>query len=712
MLKDLNLKVVYDSSIYDLVKDLFVPLLQNSRRYDRGVGFFSSGWLKLASVGLADLAGNSGHIKIVMSPIISEDDWEAMKKGDKAKVDAILYESLMRTVSNLEKSLEKTPLNALAWMIADNLMEIKFAIPKGRLSGGDFHDKFAIFEDEYGDRVAIHGSYNDSIHASLNGESFSVFKSWEEGQIEYVNNHDERFRSLWRNRNHHFEIYDIPEAVKDCIIKYRLRNRPYVLPTSTTDKNFSDQKEDPVELRDYQIVARKNWEQANFKGIFEMATGTGKTFTALACASRVRSSNSPVFFLVSVPYLHLIEQWQREMQVFGFNPHLCSSANPKWDNQLQLKIQDYNLGYKKKMSCITTHKTAATKKFQSLLNQIKQGTVMGIFDEVHHLGANKLNRALSEIISHRLGLSATPQRWFDIQGTGRLMDYFNGVCYSFPLEEAIGKFLVEYRYIPHAVELTSEEFEGYCGLSKKISRIYQKDDLPEQEKYLESLLRARAKIINDASNKFARLEELLDSDDTQGRSDSTRQFIHTLFYCPVGKHSDVLKLVSDKGILASQFIYKVKNEDRKKILKHFSNGDLHALVAMKCLDEGVDVPATKVAFILASTTNPREFVQRRGRILRRYKNKREAIIHDFIVIPPSTRMLDNSTEELKKSVLRREMPRFAEFSSSAKNGFEARRKMWDILDRYDLLHLLDQKPWEIYKANHPEYLDSEKMEEE
>ena len=717
MLTDLYLKAVYDSSEHDLIEDLFLPLLKNSTRYDRGVGFFSSKWLKLASIGLCDLAEKGGKIRLVISPIISEEDWEAMKRGTEAKFNAILFDTLMKSAADLEHSLKKDPLNALSWLIADDILNIKFAIPKGRLNGGDFHDKFAIFEDKNGNRVAIHGSYNDTAHASLNGEAFSVFKSWEEGQVHYVNNHDKRFATLWYKRNTMFDIYDIPEAVKDRIVRCRSKERPYILPgskeekseTSSLDIAFKENEE--IELREYQLEALESWEHAKCMGIFEMATGTGKTITALACASKVGKTQNHLFLVVSVPYLHLLEQWQREMQKFGFHPVLCSSANPGWDSTLQLKIQDFNLGFNKIICCVVTHKTAAAQKFQELFSLVKARPTMAIFDEVHHIGASRLSNALSGKIKYRIGLSATPQRWYDISGTRILMEYFQGVCFSFPLEEAIGEFLVKYHYIPHIIELTDEEFEQYRKLTLRISKIFKSEKNINDNPQLEYLLLERARVINNAERKFSYLQELL-KDELEG-VEPDQQLSHALFYCPVGNHPRVLRIIAGHGIRAREFVYKVKYDERTEIVEQFSNGDIQALVAIKCLDEGVDVPATKKAFILASTTNPREFIQRRGRILRKHKDKKDAIIHDFIVVPPLKKSYNSETmEELKKSVLRREMPRFVEFSSAAINEFESRERIINILDRFDLLYLLNLKPWDIYADISPEFLDLEKPEDE
>lgn len=711
MLEELNLNAVYDSSEYDLVKDLFIPLLRESIRYDRGVGFFSSGWLKQASKGLIEIGNNSGKIRMVISPIISETDWEAMKKGNEAKQNEIVYKTLLESIENLESTLENSPLNALAWLIADDLLTIKFAVPKGKLDGGDFHDKFGIFEDEVGNKVAIHGSYKDTVHGSLNGESFSVFKSWEQGQIEYVEKHDKRFSSLFNDSNPMFKIYEIPDALKSKIIKFRKFDRPYGKNKSRSEKPKPKFPKERIVLRKYQNEALNSWIKSEYKGVFEMATGTGKTITSLACAHSIYKRENRLALIVCVPFLHLIPQWEEEMKKFGFNPIPCSSQNPNWHNKFKLKIQDYNLRFRDKLSCIITHSSAATDKFQTLLHQIKTEPKMTIYDEVHSLGSLRLKNALSNNIDLRIGLSATPQRWFDSAGTNLLMNYFKGVCFSYPLEKAIGKYLSEYKYIPHIVELNQEEFYKYSKLSSQIGKIYHSDEFPEENPYLASLLRERKKLINNAAQKNLLLKSII-IDVLKTFKEKKKVFSHALFYCPVGGHLEVLKILAEIGIKAREFIYKVDLNERKIILKQFSEGDIQALVAIKCLDEGVDVPSTKHAFVLASTTNPREFIQRRGRILRKHKGKKEAIIHDFIVFPPLDKQKHyDMNEEHMLSIMRREIPRFAEFAASASNEFEARNTVREILGEFNAEYLLDMKPWDIYSNNSIENLDLDELED-
>jgi ERCC4-related helicase len=251
--------------------------------------------------------------------------------------------------------------------------------------------------------------------------------------------------------------------------------------------------------------------------------------------------------------------------------------------------------------------------------------------------------------------------------------------------------------MPHQVELTNDEFYEYIELTKTISRVFNQNEDMTENLYLQSLLRTRNNLITNASNKISILRDILDVE-LKNSKESRIDFSHALFYCPVGNHQATLSLVSDFKIKAHEFVAYINSEERQKILSSFASGALQALVAMRCLDEGVDVPATKTAFILASTTNPRQFIQRRGRILRKSEGKEKAVIHDFIVIPPVSEDTSKNID-YKKNILKREMPRFSEFASLAMNEFEARGKLKNVLDKFHVSYLFDMKPWDIYTEN-------------
>lgn len=693
-LSAMSLQYVYDSEQYHLVNDLINPLLSNSIEYSRGVGYFSSGWLRLAASGISDLISTGGKAKLIMSPILSQKDWQAIVLGQHAKENETLKNCLEKSLDEIAVSLEAETLNTFSWLIADDLIDVRFAIPKPNYQGGDYHDKVACFKDEHGNCVAIHGSYNDSIKGTLNGEAFSVFRSWEPGQLPFVEQHKSRLEKLWQNQNDQFYSYEIPKAIRQQIVQLRSTpERPYKVPSRKKLQSTIPRIPDGVHLRDYQNEAIKAWQDNHCRGIWEMATGTGKTFTALGAAVTELKRHEKLITVILVPYLHLLNQWEEDCKDFNFKPILCGSSNPKWKTELRSAVSDFRFA-KRNLCVIAVHKTASNPAFLNAFNKVPCEQKMMIADEVHGLGASQLCDALHDDFSLRLGLSATPKRWYDEEGTQLLFNYFDKVCYDFPLERAIDeRFLVPYNYFPQLVNLTDAEEYKVEELTQNISKLFSKEQssgLESSERaYLEKILRDRALTIKRAENKLPSLRNLITNLKT-----GSETFQHSLFYSPESQCQDVLRLLKNEGIFARQFIGEDSPKDRKKALEQFAKGEITSLVAMKCLDEGVDVPSTKTAFFIASTTNPKEFIQRRGRVLRRAQDKEIAFIYDFFVVPKS-----NTPPTVSKYLLERELPRFAEFSDSAANQYAARNIIRPILDEKEMLHLMDMKPWDVYLQN-------------
>lgn len=697
MLKDLKLAPVYDSADCDLVQDLIVPLLAESRQYWRGVGFFTSGWLKAACKGIVELVNSGGIARVVTSPIIQKNDWEALQAGDTAKRDAVLRDILRGHVKDLSLALSQDTLNALAWMIADEVLEFRFAVPRDFEMRGDYHDKVGVFIDANEDVVAIHGSFNDSAKGSLNGEAFSVFMSWQDGQRPYVEQHRARLMKLWSDGNTQFQVLTLPDAIRQEIVCLQTGARPYsghkavkehIRPSSILLPSVS--------LRPYQEQAIDKWKQHGCRGIFEMATGTGKTFTALAAAADRRSELEHVAVIILVPYLHLLEQWRENCEMFGFLPIMCSGNHAQWPMDVRSKVQDFRLGVLPSICILAVHQTAATIRFAKTLGGLSPDNTLLIADEVHSLGAPQLRDALQSSANMRLGLSATPCRWYDEEGTQTLLDFFNGICFEYPLEQAIGTALTHYRYFPILTRLTEQEMNDYEELSRSIAALVCRDadGDPDIDARIKMLLLRRAQVISAAENKISLLLLALKKqiDVFMGQSKELRD---VLVYCAPGTHKTILGAISGLGLRCHEFVHTVSMDERQKVLRQFADGDIQVLVAIHCLDEGVDIPSTQTAYFLASTTNPREFVQRRGRILRKSAGKSHADVFDFVVVPDKA--LGSLRRDADMGLLRREMPRFAEFASSASNEFEARAVIRDVLDAYQMLHLLDLKPWDIYR---------------
>ncbi len=686
---NLCLPRVMDTSTYDLTTQFFERLLSRAQSYDRGVGYFSSGWLRINARGMVAFANNGGRARWITSPILDQEDWKALMTGEAAKMNPALHRLLERNITSLEQALEEDVLSALAWMVADEVISFRLALPQNSLESGDFHDKFGVFTDAYGNRISFNGSYNDSIHGLRNYESIKIFCSWESPILaELVQADAERFERLWNNRDPNVRVLELPEAARERIVRLRRGERPYAEPEWVRQRRLAEngavyQIGRPffptgLVLRDYQQEAVDAWFNADRRGLLEMATGTGKTITALAASVRLFELEQRLVVIIAVPYQHLVDQWAEEAKVFGYRPILAYGSRKQWLEKLRTRLEDYRAGYRPCLMVITTHKTFISEAFQDLLVRLK-GPVLLIADEVHHLGAQQSRKSYPWQIPYRLALSATPQRWFDEEGSRALTEYFGETVFSFPLERAIGSCLTPYYYYPHLVPLTGEELDEYHRLSVKISQFVYSEDESKQEA-LERLLIKRARLLNNANNKLAALRDLLHEPD---------QLSHTLFYCTSEQIKDLTRLLGlEKGMRVHPFTAREDAQDRQHLLECFASGDLQALVAMKCLDEGVDVPETRTAYILASSGNPREFIQRRGRILRRAPGKKVAEIHDLIAVPPLGRVSQSSpTFASERKIMRRELQRFKEFAELALNKYGALNSVWELMRAYDLADL-------------------------
>jgi superfamily II DNA or RNA helicase len=681
-LKSLHFSPVLDTSSSNIIHDFFEPMLSIAKRYDRGVGYFSAGWLRVAAKGMSDFAKNGGKARWITSPILDQNDWEAMLSGVEARQNEALAQTMKRNIIDIEMGLEEATRSALAWLVADGIIDFKLAVPRNRHYQGEFHAKFGIFTDAEENQISFHGSYNDSIQGNLNYETLSVFCSWEEHTLPYVQHSVSRFERLWNNEDSNFRVYDLPEAAREQILKLRTQDRPYPLPqveevpseVRLPQRSTIPQIPASLQLREYQLEAIDAWFDHNCRGLLEMATGTGKTITSLAATVRLFEREKRLAVVISVPYQHLVDQWYEETKAFGYQAILAYKSKQLWIEDLNHQILDFNAGYRSFISVITTHTTFASPDFQQSIARI-EGSALMLADEAHHLGAERSRTAYPHHIPYRLALSATPDRWFDDVGTAALRSYFGETVFAFPLEKAIGVSLTPYYYYPHLVPLTDDEMEQYEELTEKIAKLINREDDIGQEQ-LKFLLIKRANLLNKAEGKIKVLDRLIDEQ---------KHISHTLFYCAPGQIDDVLRLVGlDKDILAHRFTAEENTSERQQLLSSFAKGDLEALVAMKCLDEGVDVPSTHMAFFLASSSNPREFIQRRGRVLRKSPGKEFSILHDLIAVPPSLGMLDLAAQNVERSIVKRELQRFSEFADLATNKYEARDVIWELAKHHEL----------------------------
>ncbi len=573
----------------------------------------------------------------------------------------------------------------VAYRLRDLVAQGKFRVKVYTGPANYFHAKvYLISREDHLDGYAIAGSSNFSRggftgNSELNvmtKDAFPSLMGW--------------FDALWDSK----DVSDFDLKLIDIIESAVIRPPDY---GSEWNENQGDYEiyEGPeippfIKLRDYQKEAITTWFKARGRGILEMATGTGKTITALATCATLLKHVENLAVVIICPYQHLVTQWEQECRHFKMKPILAFQSRKAWEEPLNAKITSYNIGAISSVCLITTNSTFSSPSMQAALHKIK-GNILLIADEVHHLGASNLRQCLPDNIEYRLGLSATPDRWFDESGSAALNNYFEkGVIYRFGLSEAIGTYLTEYYYYPHFVTLTDEENEEYLDLSKKIARafIFNEDYELTSNNALNLLLIKRARLLSSAANKLVVLRDLM-----KNSTDSK----YNLFYCgdaQIGGERQIDLVISilgkELGMRVHPFTAQENQKQRKQLLNQFENGVLQGLVAIRCLDEGVDVPATQTAYILASSTNPREFVQRRGRVLRKHPNKKYSYIHDFIVIPRNPQeidQLDTVTFNIERKMMTRELRRFREFAELAINGPQASLKVLEFAEMYNLLDL-------------------------
>ncbi len=443
---------------------------------------------------------------------------------------------------------------------------------------------------------------------------------------------------------------------------------------------------DSIQLRDYQKQAVLSWFNNRGRGILKMATGSGKTITALAITAELYQKIGLQVLLVICPYRHLVTQWARECEKFNLQPILAFDSVYSWHSDLSTQLYNIHAGTQLFLTLITTNSTFMGLRLQSQLQFFPEKTLL-IGDEAHNLGSQRLEESLPRTVGLRLALSATPERHFDEEGTDSLVSYFGNILQpEFTLADAIAKgALVKYEYYPVLVNLTTTESSLYLRLTKRIGWVLGQDKNLQDHELLTSLLMQRSRLIGAAQNKLLMLRELM-----KERLNTS----HTLFYCGDGSvttssHSEKRQLEAVTQILGSELGYRVNTytaqssiAEREAMRRQFEVGELQGLVAIRCLDEGVDIPAIKTAVILASTGNPRQFVQRRGRILRPYPGKEMATLFDMIVMPPE---LDRETLEVEKNLVKKELKRFLEFANLACNAAQARNKLSVLQEKYGLL---------------------------
>jgi superfamily II DNA or RNA helicase len=730
----------------------FSECLCNSTQFDLMLGFFSSSAISVLSDGFASFIYGGGRMRLIINDILTEQDRNAISAG--TSVEDILFFDIT-DIENLKNTLSERDahfFDCLAWLIRNNRLDIKIVAPKDNI--GISHTKTGVIFDGI-NMVAFDGSCNFTRTALVdNIESITVSCGWD-GDIEKakIDNLKDDFESVFEGKSESvvyleadkvktrltntFEDKSLSDLLNDeyRILQNDLNNES--LPETVIkalDKakkrveaaieKLRKQKDEDIAIssvltgpsfpyetgpRDYQQKAFENWKNNKQKGLFAMATGTGKTITSLNCLLEIYKRLGYYKAMILVPTITLVDQWEVECKKFNFDNIIkVSSKSRNWKSSvanlrmLEMSKADDKLSY----IIIVTYASFVRSNIFPELNKFPKQKLLLIADEAHNMGSGQMINRLNEIpYLRRIGLSATPERQYDENGNQKLMNFFgctDNYTFEYSMAEAIEKgALCRYYYYPHVVRLTETEMEQYVDISAKIVKMMGFKDAESQE-ILQRLLLKRKRIIHKAENKKTVFEEII-----KNRMKERGTLKYTLIYVPEGNKpdnndadifdkTDVIETDEDSLHLIDEYTRIVRDldshivvrqftsdsSDRESMLKDFAEGKIDVLTSMKCLDEGVDVPRSELAIFCASTGNPRQFIQRRGRVLRTHKDKHVAVIHDLVVVPDNC--FSKESFELERNLIAGELKRVRDFAMLSENLFDTDRELYDVLNHYNL----------------------------
>ena len=646
---------------YNLVNNLVCPALKLSVLYRRSVGFFSSNVLSLILKSIPEFVRNNGKIQMIVSPMLSKEDIETITLGYKTK-EQVVNNSFFNELNEELVKFSDDNLETLYQLIVRGILDFKIATLRDR--AGMYHDKLGILTDKEGNHIVFYGSANSSLNGYQNNyEKVRVFKSWAFEDRESIQDEIEEFDNLWKNRNEYVEVYDFMDSIKQSVLQ-------------EVEHRKTNPNKEPIELYDYQKEAIGEWVKNGYRGFYVMATGTGKTWTAIYSAKELYKQNK-VLTVIAAPYKHLVKQWAEDVQKVYRNATiiLISSENPTWYSEARQAVISQQYDENKQVILITTIKSFHSEKFAHVIDMSLKDKLL-IVDEAHRF--TKRADSLQKTYKYMLGLSATPVNGKNNEAGIDIVNFFGGQVFCLPIEVALDKnFLVKYNYHPIFVDATEDEERKFNNISAQMAACFRNGVLIDKDRFLKCA-RARIRLIAMAEEKTERIDELIKAVDVQD---------HFVVYCGDGRLYDddneevrhiqfVKKRIDKLGLKASQFTATEDINRRMQLVDMFNENEIDALVAIRCLDEGINIPSIKSALILASNDDYREFVQRRGRILRKYEktNKKSADIYDVVVLP--------STATPKLALI--ELRRFYEYARLATNHEEQMKKLYELLDNYGL----------------------------
>lgn len=676
-LKELRLKKWYSSASDNVLKEFYNLVLSAAVSYDRIAGFFSPSIFALAARGFASGIKNDLKIRLITS--IEVPDVVLDNMGDELGEDQF-SDYVKWDVDALTDELKKNYLKVFRNLLASGQLEIRVAILK---ADGIMHQKIGIIYDENGDAISFSGSNNETLYGwSKNVEEFKVFSSWSLATYDYYENDKKQFEDLWNNAYEGIKVVKISEAIKEKIIKSikaesteevvrvirELEENPDGNPTPTPEPQVD-------RIRPYQKEAIEFWKDNGYKAVFAMATGTGKTYTAVRGLKEFFEDKGYLRAVIAVPLRTLADQWEGTLIDAGLDIKIINTTNSDgWKKSIKRLEDNHSFDNDKDFIIITTYAN---------LDKITEADfgddIILVADEMHNLVTERgIKLSSDEKYKYKLGLSATPQRIWKKDESRILSKIFGDEKYEYGIDLALENgYLVPYDYHPEFVQLMPDEFEEYVALTREIAKLVASHgntkDEENDDKTLNTKRIIRARIKKNAASKIptlmAKLQEFKSSDALD------RALIYVDNEAIL---SDLQKALSDKHIVTSRFLGNTPDKDRKTIIEALCNKGIDAVVAIRCLDEGVDIPSARMAFILSNGTDPREYVQRLGRVLRLDKQygKEHASVYDYFVLPPeSTYYKDDFERNTARNIVKNEMRRTLFFSSLARNGDEAKEKI-------------------------------------
>lgn len=668
-------------------------------------------------------------MRLIVNNILSLQDKEAIQDGIDQKVNPQLID--LGNLKELRIRLDEYGIHffeCLAWLVANEKLQIVVIRPKG--GNGIAHYKNGVLYDGT-DYVGFSASCNFTAFGLLeNLERLEAFLGWENSRsTKFIDGIKKEFEETFQGKAVHVEYLDVHEV--ETVIKHQFGGKKLselmvqeealirkktefnnnkkikkLLANATHElEEFESRQRFPYSEgpRAYQKDAYAKWCTNEFHGIFAMATGTGKTITSLNCLLQESLKNHTQVYhaLILVPTITLVNQWEEEARKFNFQKIIKVSSKNEWESELSTTLSTAKR-IDKSFIVITTYATFIKDRFFKYMHAFPGDTIL-IADEAHNIGASSVGARLPKVsFQKRIGLSATPKRVYDLEGSEAMEAFFHDkepYVYNFSMERAIEEgILCKYYYYPHIVKLTSEEFKEYAEITKVLSKFFnrQSDNFDASE-IVQRLLLKRKRIIHKAQNKLEATLQIL-----RDRFKSNGNLRYSFIYVPEGNtteeidddpdEAEEIKIINqytreigkiDPRILVNQFVSGMA--DRNEVLEQFKEGKIQVLASMKCLDEGVDIPRAEFAIFCSSTGNPRQFIQRRGRILRKHKDKNIAIVHDLVVIPDlSTSSSASDSFKVERNLVEKELERVMYFASLSINPFHTEEVFEEVCSHYGL----------------------------